>query len=39
MAQLRVTTGKDDPNPPDLHVVLYNGTNVRDNGKYTKVKT
>ena len=38
LVQLRVTTGKDDPNPPDLHVCFYDGTNVRDNGKYTKVK-
>ena len=38
LAQLRVTTGKDDPNPPDLHVALYDGKTVRDNGKYTKVK-
>jgi hypothetical protein len=39
LVQLRVTTGKDDPNPPDLHVVLYDGNTVRDNGKYTKVRT
>ena len=39
LVQLRVTTGKDDPLPPDLHVCFYDGTNVRDNGKYTKVKT
>ena len=38
LVQLRVTTGKDDPNPPDLHVVLYDGKTVRDNNKYTKVK-
>ena len=38
MAQLRVTTGKDDPNPPDLHVCFYDGKTVRDNSKYTKVK-
>ena len=38
LVQLRVTTGKDDPNPPDLHVCFYDGKSVRDNNKYTKVK-
>ena len=38
LVQLRVTTGKDDRNPPDLHVCFYDGKTVRDNGKYTKVK-
>ena len=37
LVQLRVTTGKDDPNP-DLHVCFFNGKCVRDNNKYTKVK-
>ena len=39
LVQLRVTTGPTDPEPPDLHVVLYDGKTVRDNNKYTKVKT
>ena len=38
LVQLRVTTGKDDPEPPDLHVVVYDGKTVRDNNKYSKVK-
>lgn len=38
LVQLRVTTGPTDPDPPDLHVVAYNGSTVRDNNKYTKVK-
>ena len=38
LVQLRVTTGPTDPEPPDLHVVAYDGKTVRDNNKYTKVK-
>ena len=38
LVQLRVTSGKDDPKPPDLHCVAYDGICVRDNNKYTKVK-
>ena len=38
LVQLRVTSGKDDPLPPDLHVALYDGKCVRDNQWYTKVK-
>ena len=26
-----------DPEPPDLHVVAYDGKTIRDNNKYTKV--
>ena len=39
LVQLRVTTGPTDPEPPDLHVVAYDGKTVRDNNKYTKVPT
>ena len=35
--QLRVTTGNDDPNP-DLHCVAFDGSYIKDNYKYTKVK-
>jgi hypothetical protein len=38
LVQLRLTSGKDDPLPPDLHVALYDGKCVRDNQWYTKVK-
>jgi len=38
LVQLRVTSDKDDPLPPDLHVALYDGKCVRDNQWYTKVK-
>ena len=38
LVQLRVTSGPTDPEPPDLHVVAYDGKTVRDNNKYTKVK-
>jgi hypothetical protein len=38
LVQLRVTTGPTDPEPPDLHVVVYDGKTVRDNNCYTKVK-
>ena len=37
LVQLRVTTGPTDPEPPDLHVVAYDGKTIRDNNKYTKV--
>ena len=38
VVQLRVTTGKHDPNPPDFHCVAFDGTYIKDNYKYSKVK-
>ena len=38
LVQLRVTSGPSDLEPPDLHVVAYDGKTIRDNNKYTKVK-